>query len=67
MMTAIRTPERGPTPLWRRGSPGDVVVKAKPYGRPTAGLDNGSVKAGVQVSVYAEEKSPRVYRGDTPK
>jgi hypothetical protein len=32
----------GPTPLWRRGSPGTAVVKAKPSGRLAAGLDNGS-------------------------
>ena len=43
---AIRTPWRGPAPLWRRGRPGHTVVKAKPYGRLAAGLDNGSLVRG---------------------
>ena len=40
-------PLRGvPLHMWRRGRPGHAVVKAKPYGRLAAGLDNGSVVHG---------------------
>ena len=40
---AIRTPWQGSRSIVARGRPGHAVVKAKPYGRPAAGLDNGSV------------------------
>lgn len=37
-------PSGGPVPLWTREHAGHAAVKAKPFGRPAAGLDRGSSK-----------------------